>query len=169
MVGLLANLLPLIMLSLPLEVIGVVIFLARILPRFGLAHWLEAGPARHAAIAAPFLVVNIALFVYLIANYAEDFNQTPPRLFLALDHTIFVGALTNAILGLIMRTTPGRRPPWVDHFVFVAVVLGITGFVIGLLADQSALIRVSTPLLGAGILTAIAVHSFSGRAGALAR
>jgi hypothetical protein len=161
--GILTDTLPLVMLSLPLEVIGVLIFLVRVLPRFGLAHWLEAGPARHAAIAAPFLVVNIALFVYLIANYAADFNATPPRLFLALDHSIFVGVLTNSIIGLIMRTTPGRRPAWVDHFVFMAVVLGITGFVCGLIADQTPVIRVATPLLGAGVLTAIGVHSFGSR------
>lgn len=161
--GLLGDILPLVMLSLPLEIIGIVIFLARILPRFGLAHWLEAGPARHAAIAAPFLVVNLGLFVYLIANYSENIEAAPPRLFLALDHAIFVGTLTNAILGLIMRTVPGRRPPWVDHFVFFAVVVGVAGFVYGLLAEQNAVIHLATPLLGAGILTAIGVHSFGAR------
>jgi hypothetical protein len=161
--GLLMEITPLIILSLPCEVIGVVIFLVRVLPRFGLAHWLEAGPARHAAAATPFLVVNIALLVYLISTYIDDLSQAPPRLFLALDHSIFVGVLTNAIIGLIMRAAPGRRPAWVDHFVFIAVVLGITGFVIGLIADVTPVIRVATPLLGAGILTAIGVHSLGAR------
>ena len=151
------------MLSLPLEVIGVAIFLARILPRYRMAHWLEAGPARHAAAATPFLVVNIALFVYLIGTYIDDFTQSPPRLFLALDHSIFVGVLTNAIIGLIMRVAPGRRLASVDHFVFVAVVLGITGFVVGLIAAVTPVIRIATPLLGAGILTAIGVHSIGQR------
>lgn len=160
--GLLGDILPLVMLSLPLEVIGVVIFLARVLPRFGLARWSEAGPARHAAIATPFLVFNLGLFIYLIANYSEDIEGAPARLFLAIDHSIFVGVLTNAILGLIIRTTPGRRPAWVDHFVFVAVSVGVAGFLAGLLMEQPPLVRVATPLLGTGILTAIGVHLLGG-------
>lgn len=66
-----------------------------------------------------------------------------------MDGPAVSASLLTDTLPLIMRTTPGRRPPWVDHFVFGAVVLGVTGFLCSLLADQTPVIRLprrcSTP------------------------
>lgn len=150
---------PLISMSLPFEVVGVAILLVRIAPAVRVVDLISVDSARHAAVAAPFLVVNIGILVYLVANYVEDFEAAPVRLLLALDHSIFVGVLTMSIVGVIMRLSSAPRPAWVDHLVFGGMALGITGFVIGLLADSTPVIRVATPVLGAAILLAIGVHT----------
>lgn len=150
---------PLISMSLPFEVIGVAILLVRIAPAVRAVDVMSVDPARHAAVAAPFLVVNIGILVYLVANYVEDFDAAPIRLLLALDHSIFIGVLTMSIVGVIMRLSSASRPAWVDHLVFGGMALGVTGFIIGLLSDSTPVIRVATPVLGAAILLAIVVHT----------
>jgi hypothetical protein len=156
--GILLDLLPLIMLSLPLEIIGLLIFLWRLVPVARRVSWMSASPARHGVAGMIFLVVNIAIFVYLISNYAEDFEAAPRRLFLALDHSIFVGVLTMNIVGYIALFTSAERAAWVDHVVFAGSAGGIAAFLAGLILDTTVLIRVGTPVLGAALLFAVAVH-----------
>ena len=156
--GLLLDILPLIMLSLPLEVAGLGIFVWRMLPLLRSTSWLSPDVARHGAVASIFLIVNIAIFVYLLGNYADDFEAAPRRLLLALDHSIFVGVLTMAILGHISRLSTASRPVVIDHLVFAGVTVGVGLFVGGLLADMDALIHAGTPLLGAALLLGIVVH-----------
>lgn len=158
MLGVLLDVLPLVMLSLPLELAGLVIFVWRMQPIFRRTSWMSSTTARHGSAAALFLIVNITIFVYLISNYAEDFEQTPRRLLLALDHSIFVGVLTMAIMGYVANLSPTARPAWVDHAVFGGIVVGAGLFVAGLLADMDPLIHAGTPLLGAALLLGIGVH-----------
>ena len=157
--GTLMGVLPLVMLSLPLEIVGLVIYLVRIVPRFGAVSWLAALPARHGVAAVLFLVVNIAILAYTIVNYAATgFENAPRGLFIALDHSIFVGVLTSAILAFVMTLSRGTRAAWIDHAVFWGVTLGVAAFLVALLAEVPPLIRVATPVLGAALLLAIAVH-----------
>jgi hypothetical protein len=104
-------------------------------------------PARFGAASILWLVPAVALIVYLIANYIEDFDAVPVRLLLALDHATFIGILTNAILGLLLTATLARRSlwAWADQLVFWAVNLGLVGFVVGLIADAPEIKRISTP------------------------
>jgi hypothetical protein len=157
-IGILLEADPLAGLSLLFEIVGLAIFLWRMWPTARQTSWLRAGPARHAVPASLFLIVNIVILVYLISNYIDDFEAAPRRLALALDHSIFVGVLTNTILALLVMTLRTPRPEWVDHAVFWGFNAGATGFVTGLVADQTWLIRIATPLLGAAILLAIGVH-----------
>jgi hypothetical protein len=156
--GILLDLLPLIMLSLPFEIIGLLIFLWRLLPAARRISWLSASPTRHGVVGLIFLVVNIAIFVYLISNYADDFEAAPRRLFLALDHSIFVGVLTMNIVGYIATLSRASRAAWMEHVVFAGSTGGIAAFLAGLLLDTDVLIRVGTPVLGVTLLFAIAVH-----------
>jgi hypothetical protein len=156
-IGIMLDATGIIAMSLPLEIVGVVIFAWRMFPTIRRVSWTAGGLERHGAVAAVFLLVNIGILTYLLANYIDDFEAAPRRLGLALDHSIFVGVLTNAILALIARTSFGGRAAWVNEAVFWGFSVGIAGFVVGLLADQTPIIRVATPLLGASILLAIAV------------
>ncbi|MDP2328597.1 MAG: hypothetical protein Q8M79_11005 [Dehalococcoidia bacterium] len=172
MLGILLDVLALVMLSLPFEIAGLAIFLWRIIPVARRVSWTAPSAERHGVVAAIFLTANITIFVYLISNYAEDFDATPLRLLLALDHSIFVGVLTMSVVGFISTVNRTPRPPVIDHAVFGGITLGAALFITGLLADQDVLIRTGTPLLGAGLLLAIAVHIaglLSGRGSAPAR
>lgn len=157
--GLVLDVLPLVMLSLPLELVGLGIFLWRMFPAARQTSWLASSEARHGVAATLFLVVNICVFVYLVANYAEEGIETAPRrLLLALDHSIFIGVLTMTIIPFIARLSTTSRPPLVEHLIFWGLTAGLATFVAGLISDTDALIRLGTPVLGAAILVAIAVH-----------
>jgi hypothetical protein len=152
--GILLDVQPLLGLNLLGEVAGVAIVLIRLRRRIAGAGWSDAGPSRFGAISILWLIPAVGLIVYLIATYIEDFDQVPTRLLLALDHSTFVGILTNAILGLLLVATAGRRAimAWADQLVFWGVNLGLIGFVIGLIADAPPIKRVSTPVMGTAIL-----------------
>jgi hypothetical protein len=158
LVGVLLDATPVIAMNLPLELGGVGIFVWRMVPLVRRVSLLDTDVSRHGVAAALFLLVNIGILFYLIANYIEDFEEAPRRLLLALDHSIFVGVLTMTILALIALTMRTERPPWVDHAVFAGTTIGIGGFVVGLLADADVVLRIFTPILGAAILLAIATH-----------
>jgi hypothetical protein len=153
-VGILLDVQPLLGLNLLGEVVGVVLVLIRLRARIAGAGWGVAGAARHGAASVLWLVPALALLAYLIVTYIDDFESAPVRLLLALDHATFVGVLTNAILGLLLVASAGRRQlwAWADHLVFWGVNLGLVGFVLGLVADTAVLKRIATPVMGAAIL-----------------
>ena len=156
-VALLAEIDPLAGIATLFEIVGLAILIVRLGPALVRVS-LSSGTARFAAFATPFFIVNIGLLTYLIANYIEDFEAAPTRLLLAMDHSIFVGVLTNLLVGWIVSMSGARRPAWVDSAVFWGLNLGVAGFIVGLIADSSPIIRVATPVLGLALLTAIVVH-----------
>ncbi|MFN8104855.1 MAG: hypothetical protein U0U69_10380 [Acidimicrobiia bacterium] len=159
MLGLLLAVPPLLFLSLPFEIAGIVILFKRMWPHLRSVNWSEPTPARLAAAAAIFLAVDIAYIAGLVIAYEGNFDDTPPRLLLALDHIMFVGVLTNAIFGLLTGATAGRaRAGWIDEVVFWAVQVGLVLFVAGLLADSAMPKRMGTPIMGLGILVGIATY-----------
>ncbi|MSQ30477.1 MAG: hypothetical protein EXR64_00390 [Dehalococcoidia bacterium] len=58
------------------------------------------------------------------------------------------------------------RPAWIDHVIFWGVTIGISGFVAALLLEEAMLKRTFTPILGATLLLAIAVHTMGLRGSA---
>ncbi len=154
-VGLLQDILPLLILGTPLEIIGLVILVVRMRGPLMSANPMAAGPARYGLLALLFLVVNIALLVYLIGVYFSQDLQPPDRTLEALDHSIFVGVMTNGIFALIARFR-GRISEVADHVVFWGLNVGIAGFLAGLLLDSNWIIRISTPILGLTLLHGIA-------------
>ena len=158
MVGLLLGILPLITLGLPFEVIGLAILIVRLRgPLAAAANVMQGGPARYGALALVFLIVNITLLVYLVVNYFSVNLPPPLNVLLAMDHSIFIGVMTNAILAVIAMF---RRPTTalIGHVVFFGLNLGLIGFLAGLLLDSAPLKQVSTPVMGAAILIAVVTN-----------
>ncbi|MFN8637883.1 MAG: hypothetical protein U0360_00105 [Dehalococcoidia bacterium] len=154
-VGLLMNIVPLLILGTPLEIIGLVILAVRMRSQLLSANPMAPTPARNGLMALIFLAVNIALLVYLINAYFSQDLQPPERTLEALDHSIFVGVMTNGIFALIARFR-GRISEVADHVVFWGLNLGVAGFLTGLLLDNNWIIRISTPILGLALLHGIA-------------
>jgi hypothetical protein len=156
--GILFDLQPLLGLNLLGEVLGVAFALTRLRREIAGAGWSSPSPARFGAMSILWLVPAVALIVYLIATYIDDFDAVPVRLLLALDHSTFVGILTNAILGLLLLATMAKRSiwSWADQLVFWGVNAGLVGFVIGLIADAPVMKRISTPVMGTAILLGLA-------------
>ncbi len=159
--GTLLDVMPLIFLNLPFEIVAVIIFLVRNRRSLMKVSFDEETATPFLAAASIWVVVNLGLLFYLIGKYAEDFDKVPNHLLIALDHTIFIGGMTNAIFGFILVATAVRRSdvlPWADRAVFWMLNVGLTGFCVGLVLEAAWPKRLSTPLMGAGILFAIGVY-----------
>lgn len=166
--GTLLNIMPLIFSATPLEIIGVVIFVARFARHWLGTHWLERAPDRQFALSGVFVVVNVALLAYLIVQYATgaygnppDFKLIPYWMIFGMDHAIFIGVMTNALFGFIQIASASAQSfvAWTDDVLFWGMNIGMIGFVGSLLASALEFEKIFTPLMGTSILLAIAVYS----------
>ena len=159
--GILLDATPLIGLSLPFEIAGIVILLIRLGPDLRKAVTGSSPTGRFAAFSVSFLLVNIIFFVYLVVKYEGDFDLVPENLLLGLDHMMFIGVITNAVLALIYLATRDRNSilPQADTIIVAAVNGGLIAFAVGLIAEVTALKQIGTPIMGGGILFAILVFT----------
>ena len=161
MLGLLLDMVPLIMLSLPFEIVAVAIYVWRLWPDLRAVDWLHGAQERFCALSVAALAINLGYFGWLIGNYEGDFDLVPTGQILVLDHLMFIGVMTNAIFALMAVASSARRElwSWADGLVLVAVNVGLAGFVAGLLADEAVLKQIFTPIMGIAILFGIAVFT----------
>jgi hypothetical protein len=142
-----------------LQIVGIIIFIKRMWPNFRGVDLMAASPGRHAIMATIGLIFVIGLAQYFVIKYDGDFDLVPTNQLLALDHSQFIGLMTNSIFAMLMAATIGQRGNRVDQLVFVLVNIGIIGFAAGLLFDVTALKRISTPIMGTGLLIGLAVYA----------
>jgi len=159
MIGVLLDSVPLITLNLPFEIIAIGIFLRRNWVSLRSVGWGEGRPSPFLAASTVAIVWNLGMLIYLLSKYADDFDAAPTRLLLALDHTMFIGVLTNALFAqLLVATAPQHQlAAWADKVVFWLVNIGLAGFWAGLVLDETWPKRTFTPLMGAGILLGVGV------------
>ena len=156
MVGLLLDVDALPPLATLIELAGVVIFFRRLWRPLRAVAWGGHGPSRWAGASAVAIVVNIVFLNYLAGANNGDFDNVATHQILALDHTMFVGVLTNAIFALLLvATSTASRWPRLDDVVFVGMQVALVGFVVSLLAESTWLMRLSTPVLGLCILAGL--------------
>lgn len=148
-----------------LEVIAVIIYIVRFAPRVVRISWLSRNSERFFALSAIFLVVNVSILVYLIVaiitHAVSDFTAAP-GLLIALDHSMFIGVITNALFGLIQDATSERRSfwPWADDVLFWGMNIGLTGFLVGLILGQvQVLEKIFTPIMGLSILLGLLTYA----------
>ncbi len=159
MLGVLTDIVPLIMLNLPFEIAAIAIFLRRNGASLRTVGWRDGQPSPFLAASAVAVLWNLGMLIYLLSKYADDFDAAPTRLLLALDHTMFIGVLTNALFAQLLVATTRRRAllAWADRWIFWLVNIGLLGFWFGLVLDETAPKRAFTPLMGLGILLAVGV------------
>ena len=169
--GAITGITALLSMNLLFQLVAVAIFAARLGRAVLAARWLEAGGDRFFAASAIYVVVNIALMMFLIAQLvtgaygpmSQDLSllAIPAWLIFALDHAIFLGVMTNAIFGLLTEAAPARDPGrgWADGVVFWGMNLGLVGFVAGLAFDVAVVKQVFSPILGVCILAGLALFA----------
>ncbi|GCE31842.1 hypothetical protein KDA_73260 [Dictyobacter alpinus] len=160
-IGLLFNAQPLLGLALLLDIAGGILFLIRIIPRVLRLSWLGRGGNRFLAISAIFIVAEVVLTTIVTILEITTNGHAPDNLIIALDHTTFVGVMTNAIFGLIIEATVERRDfwPWAEDVAFWGMNLGAAGFIISLITDARFLEPIFTPIMGLAILLALITFS----------
>lgn len=145
-----------------LEVIGVIIFLVRMWPRFKTVNFLEANSGRWAVTSAIGSVFVIGLAQYFIIDTNGDFDLVPTHQLLALDHSQFIASMTSALFAMLFAATASRDiDKRLHHLVFALVVIGVAGFVIGLLADSTMMKRVFAPTMGTGLLIGLGMYAYA--------
>jgi hypothetical protein len=137
-IGVGMNIQPLQGLATLLQVIGIVIVVVRFGGKVLSAPWGETSGTRHIAIAVPFLVVGLVLEITFLASIIQaqgDFTKVSLGLVHALDHSMFVGLMTNTLFGVILLLTASstRVWPWADNLIFWGLNLGAASFIAVLL------------------------------------
>lgn len=150
---------PLAPVAILLQIIGVGIFLKRLWPGFREIDLRQATPGRHAIMSAVSIIFVVGLAQYFVARYEGDFDLVPRNQLLALDHSQFIGLMTNSIFAMLMAASIGPRGNRLDQAVFLAVNIGLVGFAAGLLFDVTELKRAFTPIMGAGLFLGLGVYA----------
>jgi hypothetical protein len=155
---------PLLGLFIPLDVIALVIFLVRLGGPALRARWMERGGSRHYAIAIPWVVINLVTtiaFIIIGISSPGGFNDVPVNLFIAADHAIFIGVMTNLSFGMIQDFTAGGRAfwPWADDVVFWVMNIALAGFFITLVTNVQAGEKFFVPFQGLAILIGIVAYT----------
>jgi len=156
-----------------LSILGIVIVAVRFGRAALAAPWGSASGIRHIAIAVGFLVLGVTLEAILVQQFIAaqgDQSKVSIGLLHALDHTMFVGLMTNVLFGAILVGVASDRPrvwPWADQVVFWGLNIGVAGFVATLLIAGSGEgakpftnpVAFIAPVMGLSALLGIATFS----------
>jgi hypothetical protein len=154
-----------------LSLIGALVVAFR-LGRAALGVSWVAGAKRHLAMAVGFLVLAKILEAILVQQFIAaqgDFTKVSVGLLHALDHSYFVGLMTNMAFGAILVLTADRPRawPWADQLIFWGLNIGAIGFVAVLIVAGSGEgakpfthpVSFIAPIMGLAALLGIATFS----------
>lgn len=129
----------------------------------------SGGGQRHMAIAVAFLILAVILQALLVQQFIAaqgDVTKVSLGLLHALDHSYFVGLMTNMLFGaiLVLRAGLPRVWPWADDVIFWGLNLGAAAFVFVLLTAGSGEgakpfthpVSFTAPIMGLAALLGIA-------------
>jgi hypothetical protein len=122
--------------------------------------------------AVGFIVLAKVLEAALVQQFIAaqgDFSRVSVGLLHALDHSYFIGLMTNMLFGAILAITADRPRawPWADQLVFWGLNIGVLGFVAVLLVAGSGEgakpfthpVSFIAPIMGLAALLGIATFS----------
>jgi hypothetical protein len=157
-----------------LNLIAVGIFVVRVMSKAIRTDWM-AGGARHVAMSAIFVLVAMAIFLYVIYRFISDpsIAQDPTAIvgvLTASDHAAFIGVITNLVFGALLTLTADRHDGGriADQIAFWGTNLGLALFLVGLIGSVTILKQVGAPLMGVSLLVGLAALAMRLRSSSLA-
>jgi hypothetical protein len=154
-----------------LTLVGIVIVAVRVGRAAIAAPWMATTGTRHIAVAVGFLVLAVILQAILVQQFIAaqgDVTQVSMGLLHALDHSYFIGVMTNILFGAILVTSADRPRlwPWADHVIFWGLNLGAASFIAVLLIVGSGEgakpfthpVSFVAPIMGLSALLGIATY-----------
>ncbi len=157
------------------QLVAVVLFGVRILPRVLRIGWLDGDPIRHVAAASIWVIGALILFMYLVFSFITAADPSDPSAFplnvlIASDHAVYIGVITNIVLALLslLVLDDAARRSWMGHLIFWGVNLGLLVFVAGLIVDTAAIKRIGAPVMGLTLYVALAILATRARSASLA-
>jgi len=134
--------------------------------------WTSGGK-RFVAVAIPFLIAAVVFQFLLVQQFIAaqgDITKVSIGLLHSLDHSYFVGLMTNLLFGAIMLFLADQPRPWAwaDGVVFWGLNLGAAAFIVVLLtvgsgegkAAFSHPVAFTAPIMGLSALLGIATLLF---------
>jgi len=135
------------------------------------APWMGVAGTRHIAVAVPFLALAVVLQAILVQQFISaqgDITKVSIGLLHALDHSYFIGVMTNVLFGAILVTAADRPRvwPWADHVIFWGLNLGAAAFIAVLIVVGSGEgakpfthpVSFVAPIMGLSALLGIATY-----------
>lgn len=157
LVGILADNFAIAGLNVPLEVVGIIIFLVRMRSELRPVRWAESLSGLYGRLAIIWLIGAIAALAFLLSGLVSGkwvgFTDIPLGLLLGMDHMNTIGVITLVTFGLVAAET--GAPSRLDRLILAGINLGLLGFVFGLFADSAVTKRIGTSILGISLLAAI--------------
>lgn len=151
-----------------LTLAGIIIAAVR-LARAALAVPWTSGGLRHMAIGVPWVIAAVLFQFFLVQQFIAaqgDFTKVSVGLLHSLDHSYFVGMMTNVLFGAILVLTADDPKPWAwaDSVVFWGLNIGAAAFVTVLLTVGSGEgakafthpVSFTAPIMGLAALLGIA-------------
>ena len=149
--GLLEQLLPIFGLLL---LLGLIFFLARTGWRALARNPMRGGVRSWGFFGTFWLVIYVAIFIYLAASLADPNASLPGWLFVVFVHAGFVGMMTNIILGVDAARTQDSAHvlSWGEPAARWLINLGLLVFFLGKIAADS---RLGAIVMGIGVLLGV--------------
>lgn len=149
------------MLYLVAELIAVVLFVVRVLPR-ALGRITATNGEGHLALASAWIVIALVLFMYLVIQFVsnpDDPNAINAGILVGSDHSVYIGVITNtmfALLALVLGVRAGS--PMLRQVVQWGMNAGLLVFVIGLVTGTQVAKQVGAPTMGVCLLLGLALY-----------
>jgi hypothetical protein len=151
-----------------LTLLGIVIVAFRLGRAAMGVSWMSGGK-RHIAIAVPFLILAVILQALLVQQFIAaqgDVSKVSVGLLHSLDHSYFVGLMTNTLFGSILLFQAGgaRSWSWADNVIFWGLNIGAASFIAVLITNGSGEgakafanpVAFTAPIMGLSALLGIA-------------
>jgi hypothetical protein len=147
------------------QLIAVVVFVVRVLPKAVRTSWLTAAPGRFLGAAAIWILVAMALFMYLVSQFIQnpDASQIDPGLLIASDHSVYIGVITNSTFGVLSALVVGGAVGALAigrHIAFWGMNLGLALFLLGLITKTVILKQMGAPTMGVCLLVGLTVFAW---------
>lgn len=153
------------MLYLLAELVAVVLFAVRVLPRALRTDWVRGGPGRFLAASAAWIVTALVLFMAVVAQFISGADVTSPGvggLLIASDHSTYIGVLSNLTFGVLAGIlAAGAISSILGQVVFWGMNAGLILFVVGLATDTVVLKQVGAPTMGVCLLIGLAAFALA--------
>ena len=167
--GFLAGIQPLLLITNVFQVAATVMVVVRLGSAILGTAWGTAGARRFAAIVPLSLIIGVVLIVLLVQQFIAaggDQSKISQGLIHSLDHTFFVGVMTNTLFAAILMATKDRPRvwPWADHIIFWGLNVGVLAFTavlvfVGSSSGAAAFahpVAFTAPIMGLSVLLGIA-------------
>lgn len=154
LVGLLTDLIPLVMVSVPLMLMALIVYIVR-------GGWRGFGfnPAKRGSegwifFGTLWVILWGSFFIWVAANYADDPASAPHWVAVTFVHGAFVGMMTNLLLGVFSAFSQGAKHilAWVEPLAIWLINLGLIIFLALEIASET---RAGAVVMGIGVLLGV--------------